>query len=66
MVGGACSTAEPARSLEYICEMGGAGGMVGLLSGSASAIFLKSLEAVTKVRLEHAWLLFLLPVGELW
>ncbi|QUL55856.1 voltage-gated chloride channel family protein [Paenibacillus tritici] len=39
------------------------GGMVGLLSGSASALFLTALEAVTRVRLEHAWLLFLLPLG---
>ncbi|MEK3875451.1 voltage-gated chloride channel family protein [Paenibacillus sp. FSL M7-0420] len=39
------------------------GGMVGLLAGSASALFLASLNAVTQVRLEHAWLLFLLPAG---
>lgn len=39
------------------------GGLVGLLAGSASALFLASLNAVTQVRLEHAWLLFLLPVG---
>ncbi|WP_339253858.1 voltage-gated chloride channel family protein [Paenibacillus sp. FSL P2-0136] len=39
------------------------GGLVGLLAGSASALFLASLNAVTQVRLEHAWLLFLLPAG---
>lgn len=39
------------------------GGSVGILSGSASAIFLKSLDAVTEVRLNHAWLLYLLPLG---
>lgn len=39
------------------------GGAVGVLSGSASALFLYSLEWVTEVRLEHAWLLFLLPFG---
>ena len=36
---------------------------VGLLSGSASALFLWSLDAVTKLRMEHGWLLFLLPVA---
>ncbi|WP_411830867.1 voltage-gated chloride channel family protein [Paenibacillus graminis] len=39
------------------------GGTVGILSGSASAIFLKSLDAVTEVRLNHGWLLYLLPLG---
>ncbi|OKP94545.1 voltage-gated chloride channel family protein [Paenibacillus sp. P32E] len=39
------------------------GGVVGMLSGTASAIFLKSLDAVTEVRLNHAWLLYLLPLG---
>ncbi|MEF2967179.1 voltage-gated chloride channel family protein [Paenibacillus sp. M1] len=39
------------------------GGGVGILAGSASAVFLKSLDAVTGLRLEHPWLLFLLPAG---
>lgn len=39
------------------------GGIVGLLAGSASALFLSSLDAVTRVRLNHPWLLFLLPAG---
>lgn len=39
------------------------GGGAGLLAGSASALFLKSLGFVTALRLEHAWLLFLLPLG---
>jgi H+/Cl- antiporter ClcA len=39
------------------------GGVVGLLTGSASAIFLKSLEYVTNIRLDNPWVLFLLPIG---
>ncbi|WP_438492866.1 voltage-gated chloride channel family protein [Paenibacillus sp. IHBB 3054] len=39
------------------------GGIVGVLSGTASAFFLKSLDYVTEVRLNHGWLLFLLPAG---
>jgi H+/Cl- antiporter ClcA len=36
---------------------------VGLLAGSASALFLWLLDCVTELRWEHGWLLFLLPVG---
>lgn len=39
------------------------GSLVGLLSGTASAIFLLSLDYVTITRLEHPWLLYLLPLG---
>lgn len=39
------------------------GSAIGLLAGSSSALFLHSLEWVTGVRLEHAWLLLLLPFG---
>ena len=39
------------------------GGAVGVLSGTASAFFLKSLNYVTDVRMNHGWLLFLLPLG---
>lgn len=39
------------------------GGAVGVLSGTASAFFLKSLDYVTDVRMNHGWLLFLLPLG---
>jgi H+/Cl- antiporter ClcA len=35
----------------------------GVLAGTASALFLWALERVTNLRLEHGWLLFLLPVG---
>jgi len=36
---------------------------VGILSGSASAFFLWSLDEMTHIRWEHGWLLFLLPVA---
>ncbi|MCZ8513034.1 voltage-gated chloride channel family protein [Paenibacillus filicis] len=39
------------------------GGMVGLLAGTASAAFLRLLEAATELRLVHPWLLFLLPLS---
>ena len=39
------------------------GGAVGVLAGTASAFFLKSLDYVTDVRMNHGWLLFLLPLG---
>ena len=39
------------------------GGVVGILAGSASALFLNSLAYVTGLRLDHPWLLFLLPLG---
>lgn len=38
---------------------------VGVLSGSASALFLWSLDAVTRLHWRHGWLLFLLPVAGL-
>jgi H+/Cl- antiporter ClcA len=39
--------------------------LIGLLSGSASAFFLVALEWVTKIRVHHAWLIWLLPIGGL-
>jgi hypothetical protein len=36
---------------------------VGLLAGSASALFLWSLDHVTQTRWDHPWLLWLLPVA---
>lgn len=39
------------------------GSIVGILSGTASAFFLKSLDYVTDIRLDHPWLLYLLPLG---
>ncbi|MDF2723425.1 MAG: voltage-gated chloride channel protein [Paenibacillus sp.] len=39
------------------------GSAVGVLTGTASAFFLISLDHVTNMRLQHPWLLFLLPLG---
>ncbi|CAM4189852.1 voltage-gated chloride channel family protein [Paenibacillus typhae] len=39
------------------------GSGVGVLAGTASAFFLKSLDYVTGVRVANSWLLFLLPLG---
>ncbi len=39
------------------------GGVIGLLTGSASAILLLGLEYATDARNSHPWLLFLLPLG---
>jgi H+/Cl- antiporter ClcA len=39
------------------------GGIVGILSGSASALFLALLDKATRAQLEFPWLLFFLPVG---
>ncbi|MGM1022837.1 MAG: voltage-gated chloride channel family protein [Bacillota bacterium] len=39
------------------------GSGVGILAGTASALFLKSLDYVTDLRMNNPWLLFLLPLG---
>ncbi len=37
--------------------------LIGILSGSASALFLVSLEWVTQFRIHHSWIIWLLPFG---
>jgi len=37
--------------------------LIGLFSGSASALFLVSLEWVTQFRMQHDWIIWLLPFG---
>ena len=39
--------------------------LIGIFSGSASAFFLVSLEWVTQYRIQHDWIVFLLPFGGL-
>lgn len=39
------------------------GSFVGVMTGSASAFFLYSLDYVTSLRMENPWLLFFLPLG---
>lgn len=50
------------RAALHLAKWVGLSGAVALLAGSASALFLASLDAATGMRLEHPWLLFLLPV----
>lgn len=39
--------------------------LIGFFSGSASAFFLVSLEFVTQFRIQHQWIIWLLPLGGL-
>ncbi|MBF4516405.1 voltage-gated chloride channel family protein [Flavobacterium sp. ANB] len=39
--------------------------LIGIFSGSASAFFLVSLEFVTQFRIQHDWIIWLLPIGGL-
>ncbi|WP_410506266.1 voltage-gated chloride channel family protein [Haloimpatiens sp. FM7315] len=39
------------------------GSIVGLFTGAAGALFLKSLEVATSLRIKYTWLLFCLPFG---
>lgn len=49
--------------LGYIVKWSVIGSLVGVLTGSGSALFLAALDAVTQQRLQHPWLLWLLPFG---
>lgn len=39
------------------------GAIVGIITGFAAALFLKSLELATALRMKYTWLLFFLPLG---
>lgn len=39
------------------------GSIVGIITGSAATLFLKSLELATNLRIQNTWLLLLLPIG---
>jgi H+/Cl- antiporter ClcA len=54
---------EQVRIASYLLKWTVLGAAVGVLGGSASALFLVSLEWATDTRLAHPWLLYLLPVG---
>ncbi|MFQ3593110.1 MAG: chloride channel protein [Gemmataceae bacterium] len=41
------------------------GSLVGVLAGTASAVFLLSLDAITALREDQGWLIYFLPVGGL-
>jgi H+/Cl- antiporter ClcA len=49
--------------LKHVLFWVGIGAIVGLLSGSASALFLLSLDWVSEIRDAHLWLLALLPLA---
>ncbi|USB35084.1 voltage-gated chloride channel family protein [Paenibacillus sp. YPG26] len=52
-----------AAMIIFMLKWLGIAGAVGALSGSASALFLAGLDWATDSRMNHAWLLYLLPVG---
>lgn len=55
-------------SVSLVCfaaKWGGVGIIVGILAGSASALFLTSLAWMTQARLENPWLVWLLPLAGL-
>lgn len=54
---------QPYDMMLYMIKWLVIGGAVGVLAGSASALFLTSLDAVTQARIDKPWLLFLLPIG---
>lgn len=54
---------QPLNWITYLIKWLLIAGSVGLLSGSASALFLTSLDFVTKTRMDNPWLLWLLPIG---
>jgi len=54
---------EPFALLRHIGRWLPLAGLVGVLSGAASAVFLALLDLATQTRLANPWLLFLLPVG---
>ncbi len=56
-------TKETAILLKYLAKWISLSGAVGLLSGLASAIFLRSLDWATETRASLPWLLFLLPIA---
>ncbi|MDF2964300.1 MAG: Chloride channel core [Paenibacillus sp.] len=51
------------KVIQYVLQWTVIGSAVGLLAGTASAFFLYSLDAATQTRVNHPWLLYLLPLG---
>jgi H+/Cl- antiporter ClcA/PII-like signaling protein len=54
---------EQVRTGRYLLKWTVLGSVVGLLAGTASALFLLSLQWATEERIAVPWLLYLLPVG---
>ena len=59
------TTATTTGSVRAALRWIGLGAITGVLAGLSSAGFLWSLEKVTDLRVEHPWLLWLLPLGGL-
>ena len=57
--------AEQLRLVVHLLRWIALGAVVGVLAGLSSAAFLQTLTWVTDLRIQHGWLLFLLPVGGL-
>jgi H+/Cl- antiporter ClcA len=57
--------ADQARLVAHLLRWIALGGLSGLLAGVAAFVFLTGLDWVTKTRLEHEWLIWLLPVAGL-
>lgn len=56
---------EQVRVVAHLVRWVVLGAVVGVLAGASSAVFLESLSWATNARLDHPWLLLLLPVGGL-
>src|SRR5260370_36393879 len=54
---------EQVRITRYLLKWAALSASVGVLGGSASALFLVSLDYATAARLAQPWLLYLLPLG---
>jgi H+/Cl- antiporter ClcA len=54
---------EQVHIAQYILRWSFIAGLVGIMAGSASALFLASLEWATDLRNHHLWLIALLPLG---
>ncbi|AHI75968.1 voltage-gated chloride channel family protein [Burkholderia thailandensis] len=56
-------TLEPVAALAHLCRWLALSAVVGVLAGSASALFLRALDLATGTRVAHPWLLWLLPAA---
>lgn len=56
---------QPRQHLSVFLKWGALGILMGALGGLLGAVFHHALHAVTHLRLENTWLIFLLPIGGL-
>ena len=55
----------PKKYLHWFCKWCFLGVLMGIIGGALGAVFHHALHFVTHLRLEHTWLVLLLPVGGL-